>query len=77
VTTTSEYVGNKVATTSRIGLAVAEAMLSNGAEAVVLGDLDDENLERETAQAGLHGYLDGMPASVRARKRLDALARER
>ncbi len=77
MTTTSEDFGDKVAATSGIGLAFAEAVLSNRAEAVVLRDLDDETLERETARAGLHGYLDGMPVSTRAREKPGALARGR
>jgi NAD(P)-dependent dehydrogenase (short-subunit alcohol dehydrogenase family) len=54
---TNEYYRNKVAVVtgaaSGIGLALAEMMLSYGAERVVLADVNDENLERETARLSI------------------------
>ena len=51
---TSEYYKDKVAVVtgaaSGIGLALAETMLSYGAKKVVLADVNDENLKRETAR---------------------------
>src|SRR5512142_1872533 len=51
---TSEYYRDKVAVVtggaSGIGLALAETMLSYGAKRVVLADVSDANLERETAR---------------------------
>ncbi len=51
---TGEYYRGKVAAVtgaaSGIGLALAETMLSYGAEKVVLADFNDENLARETAR---------------------------
>src|SRR5512142_1470828 len=51
---TSEYYRDKVAVVtggaSGIGLALAETMLSYGARRVVLADVNDANLERETAR---------------------------
>jgi NAD(P)-dependent dehydrogenase (short-subunit alcohol dehydrogenase family) len=51
---TSEYYQDKVAVVtgaaSGVGLALAETMLSYGAKKVVLADLNDENLKRETAR---------------------------
>jgi NAD(P)-dependent dehydrogenase (short-subunit alcohol dehydrogenase family) len=50
----SEYYKDKVAVVtggaSGIGLALAGAMLSNGAKRVVLADFNDENLHREAAR---------------------------
>ena len=54
---TSEYYQNKVAVVtggaSGIGLALGEMMLFYGARQVVLVDINDENLKRETARLGL------------------------
>ncbi len=51
---TREYYQDKVAVVtgaaSGIGLALAETMLSYGAKRVVLADVDDENLQRETTR---------------------------
>jgi len=54
MTATSEYYRDKVAVVtgaaSGIGLALAETMLSYGAKKVILADVNDENLKRETAR---------------------------
>ena len=54
MTTTSEYYRDKVAVVtgaaSGIGLALAETMLTYGAKKVILADVNDENLKRETAR---------------------------
>ena len=54
MTATSEYYKDKVAVVtgaaSGVGLALAETMLSYGAKKVVLSDLNDENLKRETTR---------------------------
>lgn len=51
---TSDYYRDKVAVVtggaSGIGLALAETMLSYGVKRVVLADLDDDNLTRESAR---------------------------
>lgn len=54
---TSEYYQDKVAVVtggaSGVGLALAETMLSYGAKQVVLADVHDENLKRETARLNM------------------------
>jgi NAD(P)-dependent dehydrogenase (short-subunit alcohol dehydrogenase family) len=54
---TNEYYLDKVAIVtggaSGIGLALSETMLSYGAKQVVLADVDDESLERETARLNI------------------------
>ncbi len=54
MTAASEYYKDKVAVVtgaaSGIGLALVETMLAYGAKKVVLADVNDENLERETAR---------------------------
>ncbi len=59
--TPNEYYWDKVAVVtggaSGIGLALAETMLSYGANKVVLADVNDENLKRETAR--LNGAYAG------------------
>ncbi len=53
----SEYYRDKVAVVtggaSGIGLALAETMLFYGAKQVVLADVKDENLKRETARLNM------------------------
>ena len=54
MTETSEYYRDKVAVVtggaSGVGLALAETMLSYGARRVVLADVNEANLERETTR---------------------------
>ena len=67
---TSEYYRDKVAVVtggaSGIGLALAETMLSYGARHVVLADVNDANLERETARlsAAYPGQVRGIHCDV-------------
>lgn len=67
---TSEYYRDKVAVAtggaSGVGLALAETMLSYGAEKVVLADFNDENLNRETARlnAAYPGKVLGIHCNV-------------
>ena len=70
VSETSEYYRGKVAVVtggaSGVGLALAEAMLSDGARGVVLADFNDENLQREAArlEAGHRGKVLGVHCDV-------------
>ena len=72
---TSEYYKDKVAVVtgaaSGIGLALAETMLSYGAKKVVLADINDENLKRETARldAAYPGATLGLHCDVTNEKR--------
>ena len=56
MTKTNEYYQDKVAVVtggaSGVGLALVEAMLSYGARAVALADIDDVNLGRESDRLG-------------------------
>jgi NAD(P)-dependent dehydrogenase (short-subunit alcohol dehydrogenase family) len=67
---TSGYYQDKVAVVtggaSGVGLALAETMLSYGAEKVVLADFNDENLTRETARlnAAYPGKVIGIHCNV-------------
>jgi len=67
---TSEYYRGKVAVVtggaSGVGLALAEAMLSDGARGVVLADFNDESLQREAArlEAGHRGKVLGVHCDV-------------
>jgi NAD(P)-dependent dehydrogenase (short-subunit alcohol dehydrogenase family) len=63
----SQYYRDKVAVVtggaSGVGLALAEAMLSYGAAKVVVADINEKNLERETAR--LNAAYPGKVAGVR------------
>lgn len=67
---TSEYYAGRVAVVtggaSGVGLALSEAMLSYGAEKVVLADFNDENLKREAArlEAAYPGQVLGLHCNV-------------
>ncbi len=70
MTETSEYYRDKVAVVtggaSGIGLALAQTMLAYGARRIVLADVNDANLERETARlnAAHPGTVLGIPCDV-------------
>jgi NAD(P)-dependent dehydrogenase (short-subunit alcohol dehydrogenase family) len=79
---TSEYYENKVAVVtggaSGIGLALAEMMLSYRAKQVVLADINDENLKRETARLGLAraGKVLGLRCDVTKEEEVQGMIRE-
>ena len=79
---TGEYYRDKVAVVtgaaSGIGLALAEAMLSYGAKMVVLVDVDDENLKRETARlhAAYAGRALGLHCDVTKEIEVQAMIRD-
>ena len=80
---TSEYYKDKVAVVtgaaSGIGLALAETMLSYGAKKVVLADVNDETLKRETARldTAYPGQTLGLHCDVTNEIEVQAMIRER
>ena len=79
---TSEYYKDKVAVVtgaaSGIGLALAETMLSYGAKKVILADVNDENLKRETARldAAYPGKTLGLHCDVTNEIEVQAMIRD-
>jgi NAD(P)-dependent dehydrogenase (short-subunit alcohol dehydrogenase family) len=79
---TSEYYRDKVAIVtggaSGIGLALAETMLSYGARRVVLADVSDADLKRETTrlEAAYPGKVLGSHCDVTKEEDVDAMIRQ-
>ncbi len=79
---TSEYYRDKVAIVtggaSGIGLALAETMLSHGAKRVVLADLNDESLNRESARlnSAHAGKVLGLHCDVTKEEFVQAMIRK-
>ena len=79
---TSEYYKDKVAVVtggaSGIGWALAETMLSYGAKEVVLADVNDENLKRETARLNMAyaGKVLGLHCDVTKEEEVQRMIRK-